>query len=219
MSKNVNTQQNDLAAETTNKIEKFFETNKKKVVAVLVLLAAAAVAIFFWANSNAKDEAAAKEAIYPAQAAISGQNPNYELALEDLLDVIEQYGSTTVGNIANHYAGVCYLNIGDLDNAEKYLQAYKPVEGSIYAEIIKAQNIGLQGDIAVERGEYEKAADLFKQAVEVSDNELTAPYYLFKQALALNATGDVEGAKVCYQTIVEKYPTAAEKEEADDQLF
>ncbi|UKI39587.1 MAG: hypothetical protein L6V35_01520 [Alistipes putredinis] len=41
------------------------------------------------------------------------------------LEVIEKYGSTPQGNIAKHYAGICYLKNGDLDNALAYLAKYK----------------------------------------------------------------------------------------------
>ena len=166
----------------------------------------------------------AAELITYAQENIKGETPNYELALNGdekgvgFLDVIEQYGSTKVGNIANHYAGVCYLHLGDLENAIKYLEAYDAVGGSVVAEIIDAQNIGLQGDIAVEKGDYEEAAKLFGKAVKTSENEYTTPHYLYKQALALKAAGKIEEAKACCQTLIEKYPNAMEKNAAEKLL-
>ena len=90
--------------------------------------------------------------------------------------------------------------------------------GSVVAEIIDAQNIGLQGDVAVEQGNYEDAAALFAKAVKVSDNGYTAPYYLSKQAAALEAAGETAKAQECYKAITEKYPNSAEAREADKLL-
>ena len=105
-----------------------------------------------------------------------------------------------------------------MENAAKYLKAYNAVGGSVVAEIIDAQNIGLQGDIAVEKGEYAEAAALFAKAVKVSDNAGTAPYYLLKQAQALVAAGNIEKAKECCKTIVANYPSVAEAQEAEKLL-
>ena len=73
--------------------------------------------------------------IAQAQYRFESTTPEYQLALEGdangpgFLDVIDQYGSTRAGNLAKHYAGICYLRLGDLDNAATYLAKYKPAKG------------------------------------------------------------------------------------------
>jgi TolA-binding protein len=226
MTKNVQNQEEVVVAEAVSKTEKFFEQNGKKVVAILaalIIVISGVVGYKFLVVD--KNEKAAAELITYAQENIKGETPNYELALNGdekgagFLDVIEQYGSTKVGNIANHYAGVCYLHLGDLENAIKYLEAYDAVGGSVVAEIIDAQNIGLQGDIAVEKGDYEEAAKLFAKAVKASDNNFTAPLYLYKEGLALAAAGKAEAAKACYKAITEKYPNSVEARDAEKLLY
>ena len=216
MSKKTNKQQ-DVFANEASKIEKFFVNHKKKIIAAAVIIVVAVAGIFIWKHIQNKKEIAAKEASAKVSVLLSTPNPDHQLVIDGYLKVIKEYPSTAAGNIANHYVGVQYLRLGDLDNAEKYLKAYKAVEGSIHAEIINAQNIGLQGDVAVEKGNYAEAAQLFKKAVATSSNAFTAPYYLYKQALALEATGDVEGAKACYKTITEKYPESVEFSEAENR--
>lgn len=225
MTKKVQNHEEVIVAEAVNKTEKFFEENGKKVIiilAALIIVIAGFVGYKFLVVD--KNEAAAADLIVNAQELFNSETPNYELALNGdekgagFLDVIEQYGSTKAGNIANHYAGVCYLHLGDLENAAKYLKAYDAVGGSVVAEIIDAQNIGLQGDIAVEQGNYEEAAKLFGKAAKTSDNEYTTPCYLYKQALALEAAGKVEEAKACCKTLIEKYPNAQEKNAAEKLL-
>ena len=225
MTKKIQNQEEVAVAEAVSKTEQFFENNGKKVIiAVVALLLLVAGGYAYKYLVFDKNEAAANELIIVAQDRFSGENPDFELALNGdesgagFLAVIEQYGSTDAGNIANHYAGICYLRLGDLENAAKYLKAYNAVGGSVVAEIIDAQNIGLQGDIAVEKGEYAEAAALFAKAVKVSDNASTAPYYLLKQAQALVAAGNIEKAKECCKTIVANYPSVAETQEAEKML-
>jgi TolA-binding protein len=77
----------------------------------------------------------------------------------------------------------------------------------------------LHGDVAVEQGDYAKAVKFFKKAVAASENNYTAPLYLYKQGLALAADGDVEAAKACYKAVAEKYPNSAEAREAEKLLY
>lgn len=100
--------------------------------------------------------------------------------------MIDQYGSTPAGNLARHYAGICYLRMGDLDNAAAYLSEYHPVKG-IPGAIVNAQNLGLQGDVAVEQQDYARALKFYDKAVKASDNQMTAPLYLRKAGLAAKA--------------------------------
>ena len=225
MTKKVQNQEEVFVAETVSKAEKFFENNGKKVLAGLVAVLVVVAAVFFFKSNSDKNELAALEAIYGAQEYLKGETANYELALNGdgvnagFLDVIEQYGSTKAGNIANHCAGICYLHLGDLENAEKYLKAYDAVEDSAWAEIIDAQNLGLLGDIAVEKGNYAEAAELFEEAVEASENGYTAPHYLYKKALVHAALNETAEAQECYKTISEKYPNSVEAREAIKMLF
>ncbi len=219
--------QNEVATEATlSATEKLFEKHGKKIVITLVVLFLLAIGGFTYKYFVLdKNEAAAKELIVTAQSHLSGEAPDYKLALEGdengagFLDVIEQYGSTNAGNIANHYAGVCYLHLGDLENAAKYLKEYEEVDGDILAQIINAQNLGLQGDIAVELGKYAEAVELFGKAVKASHNDYTTPYYLYKKALALEAIGKVAEAKTCCENIVKLFPTSLEAREADKLLY
>ncbi|MBR4968568.1 MAG: tetratricopeptide repeat protein [Alistipes sp.] len=225
MTKKIENQEEVVVAEAVSKTERFFEENGKKVVValvVLLLLVAGGYAYKYLVMD--KNETAAAELIVAAQNNFAGETPNYDLALNGdesgagFLAVADEYGSTKAGNLAKHYAGICYLHLGDLEKAAEYLAKYKAVSG-LAAEVVNAQNLGLQGDVAVEQGNYEKAVKFFKKAVAASENTFTAPLYLYKQALALAAAGDVEAAKACCKTITEKYPNTAEAREAEKMLY
>lgn len=216
--------QDAAVVEAVSKTEQFFQENGKKVIIAVVAIVVVAVAGYLFKHlvidANA-DKAA--ELIVDAQDRFAVENADYALALNGdengagFLDVVEQYGSTASGNIAKHYAGICYLRLGDLENAEKYLSMYKAVK-SIPAEVVNAQNLGLRGDIAVEKGEYEAAVALYKKAVAASANIYTAPLYLYKQVLAYAALGNKAEALKCLEALQADYATSIEAREAEKVL-
>ena len=83
------------------------------------------------------------------------------------------------------------------------------------AEIVNAQNIGLQGDIVADGGDLKKAAALYRKAVEASANSLTAPYYLKKLGQVEEALGNNAAALAAYQRIADEYNTALEARDID----
>ena len=217
----IQNQQEAAVAEAVSKTEQFFQENGKKVVIAVVAIVVGAVAGYLYKSlvidANAEK---ASELIIEAQDRFGVQNPDFALALNGdengagFLDVVEQYGSTAAGNLAKHYAGICYLRLGDLENAEKYLSMYKSVN-ELGAEVVNAQNLGLRGDIAVEKGEYEAAVALYKKAVAASENVYTAPIFLYKQLLAYVALGNKAEAQKCYDTLQAQYPMSVEAREAE----
>ena len=207
-----------------NKTELFFERNGRTMSYVLLGLIVLAALVFGYRSlvSGPRVEKAA-EMISEAQYRFEAETPDYELALNGdangagFLDVVRQYGSTPAGNLAKHYAGICYLRLGDLDNAAEYLAKYSPV-GGLPGSILNAQNLGLQGDVAVERGDYAAAVKFYEKAVKASDNNLTAPMYLRKAGMAEPAQGNAAAAAALFQRIIDDYPSSYDAREAEKLL-
>ncbi|MEG2614511.1 MAG: tetratricopeptide repeat protein [Alistipes sp.] len=223
MANNNATEQESLGS-VMNKTELFFENNGKKLTYVLLGLIVVAALIFGYRSFIAAPRVTkAADLIAEAQYRFEAATPDYKLALEGdengagFLDVVDQYGSTPSGNLAKHYAGICYLKMGDLDNAATYLAKYAAVKGIVGA-IINAQNLGLQGDIAVDKADYAKAVKLFVQASEAAENDLTAPMYLQKAGMAEQAQGNTAQAVEFYQRILDDYPSSAAAREAEKLL-
>ncbi len=210
--------------EAMNKTELFFENNGRKISYILLALVVLGALVYgYRALVTLPRAEKAAEMIAEAQARFEAATPDFELALAGdengagFLDVAEQYGSTPSGNLAKHYAGICYLRQGDLENAAKYLAKYSPVKG-IPGALINAQNLGLQGDVAVERGDYAAAVKFYEKAVKAADNNLTAPMYLRKAGLAEQAQGNGARAAELYQRILTSYPASMEAREAEKLL-
>lgn len=210
--------------EAMNKTELFFENNGRKLTYIFLALLVVAALVFGYRTLIAQPRTErAAEMIAEAQNRFEAENPDYQLALEGdangagFLDVVEQYGSTPSGNLAKHYAGICYLRQGDWENAAKYLGKFSPVKG-IPGALINAQNYGLQGDVAVEQGDYAAAVKFYEKAVKAADNNLTAPMYLRKAGLAEKAQGNTQRAAEYFERIIASYPASMDAREAEKLL-
>ncbi|MBE6211180.1 MAG: tetratricopeptide repeat protein [Rikenellaceae bacterium] len=214
-------QQEAAIGEAVSKTESFLENHSKAIVWGLVALFVVVGAVYGYRKLVVEPRAEkASELMAEAQYRFEQATPDYELALNGdengagFLDVIDQYGSTPAGNLAKHYAGVCYLKSGDLDTAAEYLAKFSPVKG-LPGEVVNAQNLGLQGDIAVDKGDYEAAVKFFAKAVKASDNIYTTPLYLRKQGLALQALGRNAEAVELFEQILADYPASMDAREAE----
>ena len=103
--------------------------------------------------------------------------------------------------------------MGELDQAQSYINSYKNVKG-VPGAIINAMAAGIKGDIAVEKGDNAAAAKLFEQAAKVSENDFTTPMYLRKAAMAYAAMGETAKADALYKTINEQYPASYDVRDA-----
>lgn len=210
--------------EAMDKTELFFAKNGKKMATIFVVLLVIAALIYgYRALITLPRAEKAAEMMAEAQNRFDAENPDFELALQGdangagFLEVIDRYGATPSGNLAKHYAGICYLRTGDLENAAKYLAKYAPVKG-LPGAIVNAQNYGLQGDVAVEMKDYARAVKLYEQAVKAADNNLTAPMYLRKAALAEMAQGNRKQAAAYFEQILSTYPASVDAREAEKYL-
>lgn len=210
--------------EAMNKTELFFEKNGRMMTYIFLGLFVLAALVYGYRALVVLPRAdKAAERIAEAQYRFESENPDFELALQGdangagFLDVIDQYGSTPSGNLARHYAGICYLRLGDLDNASKYLADFSPLKG-LPGALVNAQNYGLQGDIAVERKDYATAVKFYDKAVKAADNNLTAPMYLRKAGLAEQARGNSKQAAALFEEIITTYPASMDARDAEKLL-
>ena len=119
-------------------------------------------------------------------------------------ETADNYRLYQTGKLAALYAGICYYQLGDYEQAAKYLKRFKA----------KDVNIGpaasqLLGDAYVELEEYGKAVRAFEEAAK-SENELIAPMSLKKAGITYLEMGDKRSAKHAFETIKAKYPQSSE---------
>ncbi|HIW10720.1 MAG TPA: soluble NSF attachment family protein [Candidatus Rikenella faecigallinarum] len=131
---------------------------------------------------------------------------NGNASFDGFLTIADQYGNTPQGNLANHYAGLCYLYLGQYQEAVDAFEAYDAVKDNAAGNLIGAQNIGLTGDAYVEMGKLDEGAKYYEKAAAFSDNISTTPLYLKKAGLVNEKLGNLAKALEQYETIRNNYP-------------
>ncbi len=202
--------------------EKFFEKYTKQMLYGLLAVVVIVGGFFAYRYLVAvPKEGKAADAMYVAEQIFA--QGDYSAALEGdgvnagFREVVEDFGGTRSGRLAAHYAGICCMKLGDLDGAMEYLTKYKSVKGAPGA-IINAQNLGLQGDVMVARGDYAKAAELYRRAAGEADNILTTPYYLRKLAMTYVELGRNEEAVAACRRIKTEYSQSLEARDIDKYI-
>ncbi len=205
-----------------DKTEHFFEKYSKQLLTALTIIVVVVGGYFAYQYLYVQPRAdKAAEQMFVAEqlfgegdfeAALNGDGNNAGFA-----EVVDNFGGTKPGHLAAHYAGICYLKLGDLDSALEYLKKYKPASGAA-AVIMNAQNLGLQGDIYVQQGDYAKAAELYRKAVDAADNVLTTPYFLMKSAEVQTVLGNNGAALEDYQRIKNNYAGSLEARDIDKYI-
>ena len=139
------------------------------------------------------------------------QKDSFNLALDGdgqyagFLDIVDDYGSTNVGQLANYYAGLCYLNIGEYENAIEYLEDFSSND-----IILSSLALGCIGDAYMELGDIDDAMDAYEYAIENSENEFTTPRFMMKLAMIYELNGDYTEALNLYQNIKQDFKESIE---------
>lgn len=188
--------------------EQFIEKNQKIIIRVILAIIILVGAYFAYQKFiiQPKGTEAANQ-IFTAQNYF--EKDSFNLALNGdgnaagFLEVADKYGSTPTGNLANYYAGLCYLYTGDYQNAIKYLEKFS--SDDLLMANMAISNIG---DAYMQQGNYAKAASHYKKAAAAKVNDFSTPVFLMKNALALEKANDYAGALKVYEQIEKEFPAS-----------
>jgi len=195
--------------ETLTRTEKFLEKNYKPMLYGLVILIAIIGLLWLVRSMGNKRNKTAQAEMFAAEQYFAADS--MKLALEgsgnDLgfLDVIDNYGGTKAGKLAHFYSGVCYMHLGNYQNAIDHFKKY-----NLKDEIIAPEAIALTGDAYVELGQTDKALSLYLDAAEMADNAFHSPIYLMKAGELYEDKGNLEKALEIYNQIKDQYPESSE---------
>jgi tetratricopeptide (TPR) repeat protein len=203
--------------ETLTRTEQFLEENYKMLLIVLggvVIL----VGIFWlgrlWLNKK-NDEAQSQ--MYQAQRWL--EMDSLKLALNGdgnylgFLDIAKNYKLTKAGNLAKYSAGICYLHLGDFENAIDYLNKYSKKD-----KLIGSVATGATGDAYVELGDMDKGVVKYIEAAEMAKNAFNTPLFLMKAGEIYELQKKYSDALNIYERIKKEYPESTEGTSIDKYI-
>ena len=195
--------------EALSKTELWIEENQKTLWIILIALLVVAFAIFGINRYAQKRNETASKQIFSAQAAF--EQENYDVALNGdgnnlgFLDIINSYGSTKTGKLANYYAGICYMKQGNYNDAIEYLKKYTTND-----QILSPMSLGAIGDCYMELGDNANAASYYGKAARKNPNDFTSPMFLVKEGMTYEIIGDYSKALEAYKQLKKDFPLSNE---------
>ena len=132
---------------------------------------------------------------------------NYEMALNGdslgfagLLKVADEFGGTDAGKLANAYAGICYAQLGQYENAIKYLDQFSADD-----QLVTPALMATMGNCYAQLGQLDKAAATLVKAADKANSHALSPIYLIQAGQIYEKLGKSSEAVNAYQTIKDKY--------------
>ena len=203
--------------ETLTRTEQYLEENYKQLLIIFGVIVVL-VGIFWlgrlWINKK-NDEAQSQ--MYQAQRWLDMDS--LKLALNGdgnylgFLDIAKNYKLTKAGNLAKYSAGICYLHLGDFQDAIEYLNSYSKKD-----KMIGSVALGATGDAYVESGDLDKGVSKYIEAADMAKNSFNTPLFLMKAAQIYELQKKYTDALKIYERIQSEYPESSEGTSIDKYI-
>lgn len=195
------------------------QKNLRKIVICVCAVVAIVVAVVLWVTYAGNRNQKAAEALYPSEQLF--QQGQYEKALNGdgqqvlgFIEVAKQYGSTKAGNVAKLYAGLAYAQLGNLEEAEKYLKDFDTKSD----EMISPAAIGALGNVYAQMGQNDKAVETLVKAAKKASNVVLSPVFLVQAGEILEAEGKADEALKLYEEVKTRYAASQQGQEIDKYI-
>lgn len=195
--------------EETAKKQSFLEKNWKMLCAVLVGIGVIIGGYYGYKKLIVEPKEESANVMLASCQDLFNQG-NFEQALKGdgkeckgLLAVVNQYGGTCAGNLANAYAGVCYYNLQKYDDAIKSLEAFDVCDDTS----ISPAAIAALGNCYACKNQNDKAVEKLLQAANKANSSALSPGWLV-QAGEIYEFGlnNKEKALECYNKVKNDFP-------------
>jgi tetratricopeptide (TPR) repeat protein len=195
--------------ETLTRTEHYLEENYKTLLIVLGV-AVVLVGLFYLGRIylNKKNNEAQSQ-MFMAEKWL--EMDSLKLALNGdgnylgFLDIAKNYKMTRAGNLAKYSAGVCYLHLGQYNEAIDYLSKYSKKD-----KVIGSLATGATGDAYVELGDLDKGIAKYIEAADYAQNSFNTPIFLMKAGEIYELQQKYGEALKLYERIKNEYPESTE---------
>ncbi|MDX2196731.1 MAG: tetratricopeptide repeat protein [Cytophagales bacterium] len=191
----------------SGKLLEFYEKYKNIINIVAGSIAGIVIGIFgFRYYVNTQNEEAQNtmfQAVYYFEADSLSKALNGDGANPGFVEITESYPFTKAANMANFYAGTCYLKLGKYEDAIDYLKNFGASD-----LLIQARAYSLIGDAYLEQNDYENAVTYYQKASDYKPTKEFTPEYLMKLGLACELNNNYESAVKAYDRIINEFPNS-----------
>ena len=132
------------------------------------------------------------------------------MGYKGFLNVANEFGGTDAGKLANAYAGICYAQLGQYENAVKYLDKFSGND-----QLVSPALMATMGNCYAQLGQLEKAAATLVKAASKANSHALSPIYLIQAGQIYEKLGKNSEAVSAYQTIKDKYFNSYQSMEVD----
>ena len=204
--------------ETLSRTEQYIEDNQKSLTVIVgAIIVIIAIYLGFTNFYLEPLEQEAHADMFMAE--MYFEKDSFNLALNGdgqylgFLDIADEYGLTNPGNLANYYAGLCYLHTAQFEDAIEYLSDFSSDD-----IILSTLALGCIGDAYLELEDNSSALKYYEKAADNASNDFTTPRYLMKQAIVLEMDEEYEDALEMYNQIKEDYSKSQIAQDIDKYI-
>lgn len=203
--------------QTLTNTEQFLEENYKPLLIVLAVIVVLIGIVWLGKMYLNKRNDEAQSQMYQAEKYL--EIDSLKLALNGdgnylgFLDIASDYKYTQAGNLARYSAGICYLQLGDYENAIDFLNKYSKKD-----KVLGSLALGATGDAYIETGDTDKGVSLYLEAADFAENSFNTPLFLMKAAEIYELNGKFPDALKLYERIQKEYPESTEGTSIDKYI-
>ena len=164
------------------------------------------------------NEKKASEALFQGEQYFMADNNEYALNVDSLgyegfLKVADEFGGADAGKLANAYAGICYAQLGQYENAVKYLDKFSAED-----QLVSPALMGTMGNCYIQLGQLDKGAATLMKAADKANSHSLSPIYLIQAGQVYEKLGKKSEALKAYQTVKDKYFNSYQSMEIDKYI-
>lgn len=220
MAKKINKAEGGIVAveEALSKTEQFIENNQKTLIIIVSILVIVILGFFGYTKLYVQPlEKEAQSQMYVAEMYFEQDSLQKALFGDGnalgFIDISNEFGITKAGKLANYYAGICYLNMGEFENAIDFLKNF-----SIDDHIISAMALGAIGDAYLELKDLDAAASYYKDAAQQDKNEFTAPTFYLKAGMTYEMSEEYGDALKMYTALKANFNNSLEARDIEKTI-
>ena len=172
------------------------------IAAIVIVVGGALGYQHFVSEPNEKK---ASEALFRGEQYFMADNYQYalngdSLGYEGFVKVADKFSGTDAGKLANAYAGICYAQLGEYENAVKFLDKFSADD-----HLVNPALMGTMGNCYIQLGQLDKGAATLMKAADKANSHSLSPIYLIQAGQVYEKLGKKSEALNAYKAVKEKY--------------